>query len=190
MEAVARRLEDEDHITTVVTRTVRPGNEQAYENWLHRVGQTAHRYAGHQGIDVLRPRTPGGRDYVLIFRFDTLEHLDAWNASDERNALVAEANELCEGTPEVQRLTGMEGWFTLPGAPVVKPPTRWRMAVVTWLAAFPLIQILSRVLLPLLDWAPPIVRGAALGAAMVILMTYVVMPRFTWLFKGFLFPKR
>lgn len=90
---------------------------------------------------------------------------------------------------EVRRLSGIEAWFTLPEKPQARPPERWRMEVVSWLAAFPLIQLLNLMLIPWLGWAPPLLRGALVCSAMIVMMTYVVMPRLTRLFAGFLFSK-
>ena len=72
--------------------------------------------------------------------------------------------------------TGLETWFTLPGGAVVKPPPRWKMAIVSWAVAFPLIQLLNVTVAPLLHPLPALLRGAIAGALMVLTMTYFAMP--------------
>ena len=81
------------------------------------------------------------------------------------------------------------------GAPVTvnpatgKPP-RWKMAVISWAVAFPLIQLLGATLAPLLSPLPGLVRGALVGAAMVTAMTYWFMPLATRLAARWLYPAR
>lgn len=38
--------------------------------------------------------------YVVIMKFDTMQHLDTWMNSDDRKALLAELGELIEGNYE------------------------------------------------------------------------------------------
>lgn len=177
---------EDTSVTIVVTRVVKPGREAEYEAWLRGVARVAHEFPGHQGITVLRPR-PGARDFTLIYRFDTVEHLRAWEQSPVRAEWIARAAALAEHT-DVQRLTGMEAWFALPGGGGVLPPPRWKMALVTWLVAFPLIQLLNATLGALLHGWPPLLRGAAVGAAMVLAMTFGAMPAVTRLLRGWLYP--
>lgn len=171
-------------VTVVVTRTARPGCEARYEAWLARAIEAARRFEGHLGADVLRA---GGRRYVLLFRFAGVDALAAWEASEVRRALVAEAAALAD-EPTVARATGLETWFALPGERAVAPPPRWKMAVVSWMVAFPLIQLLQATLGAGLAPLPGLLRGALVGAAMILIMTYVAMPAVTRALAGFLRP--
>lgn len=170
----------------MVARLVRRGQEAAYEAWLQRAIAAARRFPGHSGAEVLRP-SGDDRHYVLVFCYETFEQLLAWEQSLERAALVREVEALTDGLPVVQRSTGLEGWFTLPGQPVFPPP-RWKMALVTWLVAFPLIQVLGLVWSPVLAQAPPLVRSAVVGASMVVTMTYAAMPVVTRALRIWLHP--
>ena len=64
------------------------------------------------------------------------------------------------------------------------------MAIVTWLAVFPLITVILVLFGPLLGLLPMLLRTLVLTAVMVSLMTYVVMPRLTRLFSFWLYPDR
>jgi len=172
----------EQGVTIVVTRTVKAGRETDYEAWLRGVGEVAGRYRGHLGITVFRPRA-GSRDYTFVFRFDTEENLSAWESSSERAEWVARAKEMCERT-KVERHTGLETWFANPDAPALMPP-RWKMVVVSWSVAFPLIQIFARTI-GTVD-LPPLLRGALVGLAMVLTMTYAAMPWATRMLRGWLY---
>ena len=77
----------------MVTRTVRRGCTTAYEAWLRGVGAAAGGFPGHLGLTVLRPPAEG-REYTLVFRFDTVAHLRAWEESPARQVWVARAEVL------------------------------------------------------------------------------------------------
>ena len=174
-------------VTVLVTRTVREGREADYEAWVRAVSEAAGAFPGHQGVHLVRPRD-GSRVYTLVFRFASAAELAAWEASPERRAWVERAGPLCSDT-RVQHLTGLEGWFT-PPVPGLGPPPRWKMVIVTFGVAFPTIQALQTFLVPRLDAVPAALRGAVVGLAMVLFMTYVAMPFVTRRLAGWLYPER
>ena len=62
------------------------------------------------------------------------------------------------------------------------------MVIVTWLAVFPLLTAFNYTLQPL-SLGMPIWLRVLIGTTLVVpLMTYVVMPRMTRLFKAWLYP--
>jgi antibiotic biosynthesis monooxygenase (ABM) superfamily enzyme len=85
-------------------------------------------------------------------------------------------------------VTGLESWFTLPGAPGTPPPPPYKMAVLTWVTIFPLITAVVVALRPLLRGLPLVLNLGITTAIMVPLMTWVVMPRVTRLLRGWLYP--
>jgi uncharacterized protein len=104
----------------------------------------------------------------------------------ERDRLVQEARKF--STPHVQRATGLETWFTLPGERAVVPPPRWKMLLVTLIGAYPLVVLLSAFVLPSLEGWPLLVRAAVVPVVVLSLMTYLVMPQLTRLLSGWLYP--
>jgi uncharacterized protein len=159
-------------VTVVVSRTFVPERITDGEAWLRRAIEASSRFPGHQGAFVVR-QGPG--QVSLVFRFETMARLLAWEASPERATLLAEAEPLTRAV-HVQRLEGLEPFFALPGGAA---PPKWKMAVVTWLVAFPLIQGLQAAVGPLLDAWPSVLRGAVVGAMMVAIMTWWAMPAVT-----------
>ncbi|NUP06783.1 MAG: antibiotic biosynthesis monooxygenase [Polyangiaceae bacterium] len=174
-------------VTVVVTRTVKRGREAKYEEYLRDITTVAREFPGHLGVNVIRPASPGAREYLLVFRFDSAKSLRRWENSREREVWVAKAAALTEGATTVQELTGMEGWFAVHGR-TAPPPPRYKMAILSFVGAVPVIQILNAFLVPRLDWLPALARGAIIGAVMVVLMTYVVMPNIARLFARWLYP--
>ena len=179
--------EGPEAVSVVVARTVKAGHESDYEEWLVRAIGAARGFPGHLGADVLRPPS-GGRLYVLVFRYDSQAHLDSWESSQIRSELVVEAASFSESDAQVEHLSGLETWFTLPGSQPLAPPPRWKMALVTWCVAFLLVQLLTLVLGPILGPVHPLARGAIVAGLMVASMTWVVMPRITRLLARWLYP--
>ena len=87
----------------------------------------------------------------------------------------------------------LETWFTLSTDQAIVPPLRYKMAIVTWLAIFPLITLVSWAMGAVLTAAgrelPLIAHTFVATALLVPLMTYVVMPRMTRLFAGWLYDR-
>lgn len=179
---------EHDPVTVTVSRLARPGREAEFEAWMAGVCTVACRFEGHRGFTVIRPSDPASREYVLIFRFDSMAHLRRWNESAERADWIARARALTVGDPRVELTTGLEHWFTLPasGAP---PPPRHKMALLTFVAIFPLFLACSVLLLPYLAGLPWPLPSAVMSATLIVLMTYVVMPQITRVFHGWLVPR-
>jgi uncharacterized protein len=183
-----RRRTDMDRedlpITAVVTRSVTPGHEREYEDWARRVTAASARF-GATGHTHISPDA-GTTRRVLIAQFPDESHAKAWDESEERSQLVAEAAQF--STMDIQRVSGLETWFTLPGEKAIIPPPRWKQLLVTLIGAYPLVVLVSAFVMPhLLRW-PLLVRSAVLPVILLTLMTYAVMPQLTRLFHGWLYP--
>jgi hypothetical protein len=53
-----------------------------------------------------------------------------WIDSEGRARLLQQAEAPVEGNVSVQRLTGLEAWFSIPEKPAMSPPPRHKMAIV------------------------------------------------------------
>jgi antibiotic biosynthesis monooxygenase (ABM) superfamily enzyme len=176
-------------VTKIIDRVPRPGHEAALEQAIREVVQAAMRFPGHLGVNVTRPAPPQQPGFRIVYKFDTLEHLRAWETSPTQQALVEAADRHTSGEPVRSVLTGLETWFTLPGESE-PPPTRVKMSVVSWLGIFPSVLLLGALINTLMPAAPNWFKVALNTGLVVPLMTYVVMPRLTRLFKSWLYPKR
>jgi uncharacterized protein len=178
----------EGPVTTTVTRRVKPGHEAAYEAFLAGISGAARAFPGYLGVEVFRP-TPGwGGEYRIVYRFDSLTHLQAWQDSAEHAVWLERAEPHVAGPMRTQVLTGLEGWFTLPTQPGARPPPPYKMALVTWVTIFPLITLVVVATAPLLGSLPLVARLAVTTGVTVPLMTWVVMPRMTRLLRRWLYP--
>ena len=175
-------------VTVLVTRRVRPGQEQAFTAWLRELADVAKHHPGHQGVTIIPPPVGADdREYVIVFRFDSQAHLRVWQASDERQAMLARSKTMADEPPVDRELTGLETWFAVPGGQVRQPPPAWKMWLLSSVAIYPLITLLSVVLGPLLGNLPLAVRFAITTPILGALMTWLVMPRLSRLLASWLY---
>ena len=177
-------------ITAVASRRVKSGREGEFEEWISGILSAANGFPGYLGSNVVRPSGPEDDEYQIVFKFDHASNLKRWEESRERHHWLHKSEELIKEEPNIRILTGLETWFTLPSKEGDPPPPRYKMALVTWLAVFPLATVVFMVLDPIFGDFHAVLRTLVFTLVMVSLMTYVVMPRMTRLFSSWLYPKR
>lgn len=183
---IATPTKEDVPVTMTISRVAKRGREAELERWIEDVSAVVARFEGNRGIQVIRPRDPAEPEYVLLVSFDHWRNLRTWIGSREREEWLAKAEPFTEST-SAQVVTGMENWFTLPGRHVTRQAPRWKQSVVTFLAIYPLVNVLSALLGPVVGDLPLPVRTLVMSAMLVPLMTWVVMPNMTRLFWGWLY---
>jgi len=179
-------------VTAVFNWTVQPGEERAFQHMLHDIHKVARTFPGHMGVTTLRSPVQKG-NFQTVLRYDNVAHLEAWLNSPIRHKLMEPINEIAHAETPTEA-TGLETWFNIPGSPVTPPP-RWKMAMTTFIAIYPLSLIVNFFVLPLVtDW-PTAVRALILSVAAPIILTYLFMPFLTqrvlkrWLYTSIPAPK-
>ncbi|MEM9540667.1 MAG: antibiotic biosynthesis monooxygenase [Cyanobacteria bacterium P01_E01_bin.42] len=175
------------HVTAVITHRVRSGREDGYEEWIGGISAAAREFAGHLGVSILRPQKGSSSDYVIVLQFDSCSHLTAWLNSDTRNTWIERVNPLIQEQESVQVLSGLESWFQLPERPAPAAPKRYKQAILVWVGVMSVSLSINRAIAPLLAPLPWFLGAAINTAIVVILLSYVIMPRLTQWFKGWLF---
>jgi uncharacterized protein len=181
---------EEQPVTVLFSRRIKPGREADFEAWAHGVTASAHRFLGHLGASVLG--VPGSREYHVLYTFADRASMDAWLDSNERRRWLARVREMTEAERGLQEVTGLETWFKLPGSsvPTMKPPPRWKMWLVSVVAVYPLVLLFQILLAPrIADLALPL-RALAYPLVLLTLMTFAVMPTVTRLLRRWLAPRR
>ncbi len=174
-------------VTVTVARRVAVGREREFEQWYDGIIGAACRFPGFLGSGVLRPHT-ADQDWHVVYRFADPHALARWETSPERAEWLRKADDLAQETG-VERVSGLETWFSLPGHTAPAPP-RWKMFFVTLAAIVPLVLLMNLTVLPLLsDW-PLVARTLVFSGSLTGLMTWLVMPRITRLFRRFLYGGR
>lgn len=169
-------------LTVIVTWRVRKGREREFEAWHHELSDAALTFPGHMGVNVIRSSV-GGQEFVVIFRFDTYEHLRAWQESDIHRELMRKSQPFREKEPSHRLESGLEFWFTQPGQAF---PPRWKMALVTFLGVWPASLFLSWLLNLLAGTLPVVLKTLLVACGLVILLTWVIMPALVKILKRWL----
>lgn len=178
--------ESDPPVTVLVTRKPVPGREAEFEDYIAGITHAAMRFPGHLGANVFRPNKPDG-DYRIVFKFDRRSNLEKWENSRER-AEWAEVAETVSQPREVQTITGLEAWFTLPDCAINVHPPKYKMAFLVWLGVFTLVTLFSYLIGPLIEAWPLLARVLATTLFVVPTLTYFVLPFLTRLFSKWLYP--
>ena len=178
---------NEGPVTVSVSRKVKPGHEDEYEQWISGIIGAASNYPGHQGASVLRPGPATNYEYVTIYRFDSYYHCQQWEQSELRQQWLDKLHGIVEGEATTRRGTGLEFWFDLPELPVHKAAPPYKMALVLIVVVYVLVLGLALLFQPLLAPMPLWLRTLLIVVVQVLLLTYIVMPRVTRLLKDWLF---
>ncbi len=171
-------------VTALFNRTVKPGQEQAYEDWNETMIQLSEQFPGHISTSVI---AVGDGRYYTLQQFDSHAHLQGWLESSERHTHLNDLGELADDTPEPTALTGMETWFRMPGQVMARHIPRWKLIIVTFCVIYLLSSLYNANIAPHLHSWPFFARTAVLPACMVVLMTYIIMPNITKLLRKWLY---
>ncbi len=184
---IENQEQEDGPVTVSVSRKAVPGKEKEYEQWISGISQSASKYPGHMGTNVLRPSDATKGEYVIIYRFDNYPNACQWEQSDERSQWLEKVAPLVQGETTRKKVTGLEFWFDLPDIPVTHAPSRQKMAIVMIVVVYVLVLTLSTLFTPIIGDFAFWQKLLVIIPLQVILMTYVVMPRVTRLLKNWLY---
>jgi len=176
---------DSEHVA--VTLDVRKGKEVEFERVLLDFISRTSGIDGVTGVHLIRP-VPGAdeRRYGVLRSFESKDARDRFYRSEAFRQWERDAAPFMTRA-ERQELHGLEVFFRTMGA---SSPPRWKMFLITWLAVFPLAELLGATLRPALGtFLPGIAVNLIATAALVAILAWIVMPRLTRWFKPWLHPK-
>ena len=179
---------EDEPVTINILRTIREGQEPLFEDKVRAFVKEALGYPGHLGVHVLKPSPGAGREYRVVLRFASRARWREFQAWPKYEAFRADIQSLLEREPCVEELSGLESWFTLPGATTIRPLPRWKMAVVTLLGVYPTSLAYAMLLGPITPGWPVAVRSFAVAVCTVVTLTWLVMPFLTKALKPWLYP--
>ena len=186
--AAASPAQDAVPVTVLVARKIRRGQEKQFEAALAQLREILENQPGFQEFKAYQPGTAED-EHKVVLSFDNAADLALWQQSPQRKTWLLQIKPLEEAPPRAQIHTGLESWFALPEQEGLAPPPKHKMALVTWLAVFPLITLVNYLLAPRLEWMPIWLRSAIISALLVTLMTSAVMPFMTRRMAKFLYPE-
>ena len=182
--------ETDPPVTVYISRKVRPGCEAKFEAIMRDLLRAAQNAPGHMGASVFRPTDARHPEYRVVFKFDRMSTLQAWEESDERLSYLTQMEDLLVAPLHRTHVTGLEAWFTLPGQETPSLPNRHRVALVTWLGVYLMGIVFAVTVNPIIAPLPLLLRVLLHSSLFVPIMLYGVLPQLTRLFQRFLYPVR
>jgi antibiotic biosynthesis monooxygenase (ABM) superfamily enzyme len=196
--------QDDGPITVIVTRIAKKGRIKKFEDWMDGIVHESLKFEGHLGVNIVRPVEKSRPEYVIIFRFNTLDNLLKWEKSQERKDWLEKSKDVVEGEDKVQKFTGLEFWFTPSSShrakheaninedstPTMNVPPRYKMVMVTVSILFVLLHTLIPPIRQLTESLPLLLSDLLGVTVTVLLMTYLIMPSATRLLKAWLYKRK
>lgn len=174
-------------VSSVFAYRIRPGCEDQFRDWRARILEASRTWEGFLGTESFDTFDSARPEYIVVVRFDSREHLDAWLHSKVRADFVKEVHQYVEDY-QVRRIgSGFEGWFEY--SHDVTPITAWRQGMVVLSTLFPVIMIMRYFLSPLFSILPFPVAFLILLIADVSVLSFLIMPHFSRLMNFWLRPK-
>jgi antibiotic biosynthesis monooxygenase (ABM) superfamily enzyme len=174
-------------MTVVVSRSVFPGREHDYDEWVKKLADAAKESPGNTGVTILVPSKGQTGLHHVVMHFADEKSMHQWETSYLRQKLSHEADAFSRRVR--QEATGLETWFSIPECPELEAPPKWKMTIVTTFAVF----LASIAYIPLLElfWKNPnfFLFNLVVGTLVVSSLTYFLMPIFSryvfrkWLYK-------
>jgi antibiotic biosynthesis monooxygenase (ABM) superfamily enzyme len=91
--------------TVIIGQKVRPGAERAFAVWQDDMNAAAARYPGFIAAETAQP-TDVQPDWVVVYRFDSVAHVQAWINSSTRQEHLDKGREYFDGPATQQVITG------------------------------------------------------------------------------------
>ncbi|MER6840709.1 antibiotic biosynthesis monooxygenase [Streptomyces platensis] len=91
--------------TVIIGQKIRAGLEREFEAWQEDVNAAAAGYAGFLGAEISRP-TSLQPDWVVVYRFDSIAHLQAWINSATRQRHLDRGRKYLDGPATQQVVSG------------------------------------------------------------------------------------
>lgn len=91
--------------TVIIGQKVLPGCEQAFEAWQQDMNSRAATYPGFLGAEV-NPPTAVQPDWVVVYRFDSVAHVQAWINSATRQERLDQGHQYFDGPGTQQVISG------------------------------------------------------------------------------------
>jgi antibiotic biosynthesis monooxygenase (ABM) superfamily enzyme len=174
-------------IHIAITRRVKPEKEAEFRQALREFLQASFNHEGVVGAGMLEPAAgAANREYGILRTFASESARDDFYNSKLVKDWIERCKPLTEGEPKYSQLTGLEAWFRNPNS---TPPPRWKMALLTFLAVWPVSMAVPAALTPLIgQHVPNVIFAGAVAAGIVVILTWVAMPLLVRLASSWLQP--
>ena len=179
-----------DPITLVISEVVEPNLIEEYEAWTKGINQSAQKFEGFMGVEVIRPRDHQYPEYVVIVKFDNYAHCKNWLASPVYQNWMLKSNEFISKRSQQYQAHGLELWFTLPKSKSENPmePPYYKQIIIGVITVYPLILLSNLLIAPFLQGLPALLSLLISVIFVSTLLAYPVMPYLTKILAFWLYP--
>jgi uncharacterized protein len=182
------RIDADSSVTTIIVHRPLKDQVAAYESWLTEIVPIAQTFAGHRGVNIIRPYGDS-EDYTIVLHFDNETSLRGWLDSETRKRLVEKVRPCLHAEEKIDIKPGIEFWFTPPDTRKIAPAHK--QFLVTLSAIYPLVVIVPWLMAPAISWAPVLgitgLRQFIMASIIVAIMTFWLMPRYIRLISRWLY---
>lgn len=171
--------------TIVVSHFVIKDKDNVFNQLLERVTSQASKFKGYQSIQIIKPRNNEENEYLLIIRFDKEKYYTLWTSSVEYKTWVNALSHLVHKKSDVHFHDSLEFWFNETNNN--KTPKKWKMSILAWCAAFPIILTFSYLLQVIVPDLSVVIKMLIISICLISGMTYIIMPKLTQLFNKWIY---
>ncbi len=170
-------------VTAVMTQRVRRGDWEAFRRAHAEITLVMRDFEGFLSCELVEPVSGIQDDHVVVFAFDSREHLDRWLEAPERRQVLDLIEPLIEGERTLNVVGGFGGWFSTGDQ---REPPRWKQAVAVLIALFPTtlgLGAFQRAFVADAPWVPALFVSNVVG---IVILTWALMPLVTRLLSSWL----
>ncbi len=177
----------EGGITEVFITEVSKEKEEEYRQWIAKMHAVEARFPGFKGVYVQSPGPSQGRNWITLLQFDTVENLDRWLFSSERQQVLNESKPLIASLESHRVASPYGGWFQSLAQAGEVPPV-WKQTMIVLLVLFPIVMLELKYLTLLTGNLNPSLGTFIGNAISVALIAWPVMPVAIWFLGWWLSP--
>ncbi|HWM35905.1 MAG TPA: antibiotic biosynthesis monooxygenase [Streptomyces sp.] len=130
-------------VSAVISHELKPGKEDDFLRWQGKIEKAQEKSPGFMGSEMFKPVEGVQENWVVVFRFDSREHLDEWLESDVRKGLLKEGEQYFASYDVRKVGSSFSGWFRFDTEGDQGAPPNWKQAMCVLLALYPTVSVLN-----------------------------------------------
>jgi uncharacterized protein len=181
--------EMDEGIHIAITLRVRKSHVVEFERALTDFARRSLAEPGARGVHCLYPPPASDSvEYGIMRSFADAADRDAFYETPLFRDWLSRIEPMVEGRSTRRQLVGLEAWFRDGHEPM---PSRWRMALLTWIAVWLASMLMRAILAPALGPdVPQLVQAGLVAAGVVVILTWIAMPLLVRIARPWLRPKK
>jgi antibiotic biosynthesis monooxygenase (ABM) superfamily enzyme len=174
----------------LITTTLKPENEANWLEWNKKINKAMRSFPGFIESDIqpsIIEQKANNKTWIVNFQFDSLDNLNNWLNSPEREALIEEGSSFYEESVVSQFPSGFSSWFDVSEKSGTVAP--WKMPLIVEMGLYPVVLIQTKFLGFLNIFPLPVVLLINTLCS-CILLQYFVIPIIQKMMRFWLYPQK